>query len=588
MKIDIQSVLMNGVEAHQRGDLNTAAAQYQRILSLIPAHADANHLLGLVLFQAEKNDEAEELIQKAISIDNKVALYHANLGRVLKSKNHDLAAVEAFREAIQLSPNDAVLHADLASALIGIGDADGARARAHLALELSPDLAEAHLNLGLALQELHGPTDEEAQKHLKQALSLNSSLAGGYLALGVANHEAGDVDGAVNFYRQALVYNPNFIEAHTNLGNIARLANDFENAVHYYRAALAIHDDIAEVWGNLGITLQEMGEIHGALDAYDRGIALSPEDPEIRRNRGMARLMAGYFDEGWRDYRYRWKTMRFRELARDWPCPEWTGEMQKGARILVHAEQGLGDTIQFSRYLKVLNDLGFRVHFECPNVLLSLYEEAPYLKSVFTPSAMAPRTDFHVPLLNLPGLLAPDFDKEPFATPYLSASKSTLKKWSRLTRDWPKGIRVGIAWRGNPDHIRDDLRSPGLEAFTPLFQANDLVLVSLQKNNAAEELAALPSRYQLIDPTPDIDDFDDTAGLIEQLDVVVSCDSAPLHLAGAMGRKTFAVLSHVAEWRWGTNEDHTPWYPSIQLIRQPDLHDWESVFEKLCNELAVD
>ena len=148
MKIDLQAVLMEGVKAHQRGDLSTAASRYQRILSVAPGHADANHLLGLVLFQAEKPNEAEQLIRKAISIDDKVGLYHANLGRVLKSLNQDAAAVSAFRGAVQLSPEDAVLHADLASALIGTGHADGARARAHLALELSPDLAEAHLNLG--------------------------------------------------------------------------------------------------------------------------------------------------------------------------------------------------------------------------------------------------------------------------------------------------------------------------------------------------------------------------------------------------------------------------------------------------------
>lgn len=587
MKIDIQLVLMEGVEAHQHGDLNTAAARYQRILSVAPGHADANHLLGLVLFQAEKPVEAEELIRKAISIDNKVALYHANLGRVLKSKNEDLAAVKAFREAVQLSPNDAVLHADLSSALIGVGDADGARARAYLALELSPDLAEAHLNLGLALQELHGPTDQEAQKHIKRASELNPDLAGAYLALGVAMHESGDIDDAIELYQKSLNINPNFVEAHTNLGNISRLANDFDAAIHHYRSALAIRDDGAEIWGNLGVALQEMGELHDALAAYDRGIALSPEDPEIRRNRGMARLKAGYFDEGWRDYRYRWKTIRFRELIRDWPCPEWTGEMQKGARILVHAEQGLGDTIHFSRYLKTLSDMDFRVDFECPDVLLPLFKKAPYLRSVFTPGTEVPKTDFHVPLLNLPGLLAPDFIKQPFADPYLSASKTAVSKWIRLADGWPTGKRIGIAWRGSPDHARDDLRSPGLEVFAPLFELSDLVLVSLQKHNAAEELSELPSDYQLIDPTSVLDDFDDTAGLMTQLDAVVSCDSAPLHLAGAMGKETFAVLPHAAEWRWGTNRDHSPWYPTMKLLMQPCLNDWESVFRKLCDEIKV-
>jgi len=589
MKIDLQAVLMEGVEAHQNGDLNTAASRYQRILSVAPEHADANHLLGLVLFQAEKPGEAEKLIRKAISIDDKVALYHANLGRVLKAINQDMAAVDAFRNAVQLVPDDAILHADLASALIGIGDADGARARAHLALALSPNLAEAHLNLGLALQELHGPTDGEAEKHLKRALTLKPDLAGAYLALGVALHEGGDLVGAVTHYKQAISMNPRFVEAHTNLGNIFRLENDFDAATRHYRSALDIRDDIADIWGNLGVTLQEQGDIDAALEAYDRGIALAIDDPEIRRNRGMARLTVGQYDEGWRDYRYRWQTQRFKEIAREWAQPEWGGERQKGARILVHAEQGLGDTIQFSRYLKVLHDRGFRVTFECPDILQPLFKGAPYLKSLISPGDPVPRTDFHVPLLNLPGLLAPDFVNEPHAAPYLSAPKTAIKKWQGLSKHWPLGKRIGIAWRGNPDHIRDATRSSGLSAFAPLFDIDDVVLISLQKNNAADELAQLSSHQRVIDPTDEINDFGDTAGLMMQLDAVVSCDSAPLHLAGAMGCKTFAVLPHVAEWRWGLSDEATPWYPSMTLLRQSgiDIDDWKSVFTRLCQELET-
>lgn len=585
MKIDLQAVLMEGVEAHQRGDLNVAASRYQRILSIASEHADANHLLGVVCFQAEKHEEAEQLIRKAISIDGSVALYHANLGRVLKSINQDVESVVAFRDAVQLTPDDAILHADLASALIATGDADGARARAHLALELSPDLAEAHLNLGLALQDLHGLTDGEAQKHLKHAMELKPELAGAYLALGVALHEGGDTDGAIAHYQKAISLNPTFVEAYTNLGNIYRLANDFDAAISHFRSALSIREDIADVWGNLGVTLQEKGEIEAALEAYDRGIALAIDDPEILRNRGMARLAVGQFDGGWRDYRSRWQTQRFRELAREWPQPEWGGERQKGARILVHAEQGLGDIIQFSRYLKVLHDLGYRVDFECPDILQPLYKGAPYLKSVIKPGDPLPKIDFHVPLLNLPGILAPDFIKDAYANPYLNVPKSAEKKWQRIVDHWPVGKRIGIAWRGNPDHVRDATRSPGLKAFAPLFDRDDLVLVSLQKDNAADELAGLSSHQRVIDPTSDINDFSDTASLMMQLDAVVSCDSAPLHLAGALGRQTYAVLPHVAEWRWGVSGNTTPWYPSMTLVRQSDFGDWESVFRQVCKDL---
>lgn len=581
MKIDLQALLLEGVDAHQKGHLDTAASRYQRILSVAPEHADANHLLGLFFFQSQRPDDALEHIRKAISIDAKVPLYHANLGKVLKSTGNDAAAVEAFRQAVELDPKDAVLHADLASALIGAGDPDGARARAHLALELAPDLAEAHLNLGIALQELRGPTDEEAQKCFKQALALNPGLAGAHLALGVAQHEIGDTEAAIRHYQSALDLDHGFLEAHTNLGNIYRLMNNFSKARAHYQSALKIREDVAEIWGNLAVTLQEEGDIAAALDAYDRGVALSSEDPELRRNRGLARLATGHFDDGWRDYRYRWRTDRFRALVREWPVPEWTGEQRAGAQLLVHAEQGLGDTIQFARYLKVLSDLGYRVHFECPKVLHPLFEKMPYLKSLISPGDVLPKADFHIPLLNVPGLVAPDFHADPHAESYLGIPKPASKKWTQLADNWPAGKRVGIAWRGSPDHIRDSVRSPGLSAFTTLIENKEIVLVSLQKENAADELAALSPEQKIIDPTAEIEDFGDTAGLMKQLDLVVSCDSAPLHLAGALGCPSIAVLPHVAEWRWGLDGETTPWYPGMTLIRQPAFGDWESVFSEV-------
>ena len=585
MNIDIQVVLMSGVKAHQTGDLNAAASCYQQILDVAAGHADANHLLGLVQFQSGHPTDAEQLIRKAIAIDAKVPLYHANLGRVLKSVDDNAGAITAFRDAVMLSPDDAVLHADLSSALLGDGDPDGARARAHLALELQPDLAEAHLNLGLALQDLRGPTDEEAEKHLCQAVELNPELAGSYLALGVLAHEKGQQGNAIAYYINALRLNPEFVEAHTNLGNIYRMANACDDAVDHYRAALRIRDDNPSIWGNLGVALQEQGHLDDALAAYDRGIALSPDDPEILRNRGMARLLAGHFIEGWRDYRHRWKTPRFRELEREWPCLEWTGEGQKGAHILVHAEQGLGDTIQFARYLRVLHDQGFKVHFECPDILLPLFKGAAFIKSVITPGNALPKTDFHIPLLNLPGILAPDYIVAPYAEPYLAIDKAKQKKWQELVNHWPPGKRIGISWRGNPAHVRDDLRSPGLASLLPLFDLEGVQLVSLQKDNAADDMAKLSSDHRLIDPTDQIADFGDTTALMLELDAIICCDSAPLHLAGALGCPTFALLPHIAEWRWGIGNETTPWYPSMTLIRQSELGDWSGVVDRVAEDL---
>ncbi len=581
MTFDVSETLRNGVAAHQAGDLDRAVELYGEILRAVPEHADATHLMGLVHFQKGQNDIAATMIRAAIDIDSKVTLYHANLGRVFTAMREDAGALVAFREAALLEPENAPLQADLAGAMLRCVDADGAVARASLALELSPDLAEAHLNLGLALQEVHGPVDNDAIQALQKAIELNPSLAGAYLGLGIALHEQGEAEAAERAYVHALELDPTFVEAHCNLGNLKRDACAFDIAAQHYRNALDLDSEQAIVWGNLGVALQEAGDLEKALTAYDTAVTLEPENAEVRRNRGMALLSADRYGEGWSDYEYRLVTPRFRLLARNWPVPRWDGRDINGRHILVHAEQGYGDTLQFCRYLSMLSDLGAVVTLECADVLTPLIKSLEGVHETVTPGEALPDIDYHVSLMSLPGLLGTTLGKIPNDTPYLKSPKAAHGKWTAIVDKWPAGKRVGIAWRGSPDHPRDALRSPGLQPFLKLIDRNDIVPVSLQKEGGESELAALGDSTRIIDPTRLIEDFADTAALIETLDVVVSCDSAPLHLAGALGKPTIAVLPHVAEWRWGRDRDASLWYPSMTLVRQPKPGDWDAVFDQV-------
>ncbi|MGJ3259461.1 MAG: tetratricopeptide repeat protein [Rhodospirillales bacterium] len=580
MEIDLTETLKRGIERHQAGDLAGAEAAYGDILKAAPGHADALHLTGLVHHQRGDNDAAAGLIAKAIEADAKVALYHANLGRVLKASGDDEGAVVAFRRAIHLEPDTASLHADLASALLGAGDADAARARANLALEIDPHSGEAHVNLGLALQELYGPAHEDAVRAFRRAIELAPHLPGAHLGLGIALHETGDREDAEAAYREAITLNPGFVEAHCNLGNLSRDALRFEDAIGYYRHALAIDPVQPQVWGNLGVALQEAGNLDDALAAYDKAVEHAPEDPDIRRNRGMALLARGHFVEGWRDYEYRWRTARFRDLRRDWPVPAWDGGDLTGRRILVHAEQGLGDTLQFCRYAAVLHRLGATVIFECADVLKPLIQPLAGVAEVIRPGMPLPKVDCHAPLLSLPRLVGTTAESIPADTPYLQAPAERTAKWAKVVAAWPGGKKIGIAWRGSPDHPRDQVRSPGLAPFMALA-GEGVTLVSLQKDGGAGELASVEGAMRIVDPTADLHDFADTAALMTHLDAVVSCDSAPLHLAGALGVPAFAVLPHVAEWRWGQAGEKSPWYPEMTLVRQPDPGDWGSVFDQV-------
>lgn len=581
MTFDVTETLKKGVEAHQAGDLDRAAEYYSKILSAVPEHADATHLMGLIHFQKDENDIAAIMIRAAIDLDSKVPLYHANLGRVFTTAREDVGALAAFHEAILLEPENASLHADLAGTMLRCGDADGAVASANLALELSPDLAEAHLNLGLALQELHGLTHGDAVQSLQRSIELNPALAGAYLGLGVALHEQGDPEAAERAYVHALALDPTFVEAHCNLGNLKRDACAFDVAAQHYRDALDLDSEQATVWGNLGVAFQESGDLDEALAAYDKAVRLEPENAEVRRNRGMALLSAGRFSEGWSDYEYRLDTPKFQLLVHDWPVPRWDGRDPDGRHILVHAEQGYGDTLQFCRYVTLLSARGAKVTLECADVLIPLMTSLEGAHETIRPGETLPDIDYHISLMSLPGLLGATLDTIPNATPYLKPPASVQKKWTVTADEWPTGKKVGIAWRGSPDHPRDALRSPGLQPFLKLAEGSDIVLVSLQKEGGADELAALGDTRQIIDPTCMIEDFADTAALIETLDVIVSCDSAPLHLAGALGKPTIAVLPHVAEWRWATDGDTSAWYPSMMLVRQSVAGDWDVVFDQV-------
>ncbi|MBO6948545.1 MAG: tetratricopeptide repeat protein [Rhodospirillales bacterium] len=584
MEIDLTETLKRGIALHQKGDLDGAEAAYASILKAAPGHADALHLSGLINHQRGDHGAAAKMICEAIEMDKNVALYHANLGRVLKAAGDDKAAVEAFRGAVQLEPETASLHADLASALLGAGDADAARARANLAIELDPNSAEAHVNLGLALQDLYGPSQDDAVRAFRRAIELAPGLAGGHLGLGVALHESGDTAAAKKAYEEAVRLNPGFVEAHCNLGNLARDALRFSDAVDHYHMALKIDPRQAQVWGNMAVALQEAGELDAALTAYDNAVTLAPEDADIRRNRGMALLAKGHFVEGWQDYEYRWKTARFRKLVRDRGAPAWQGEDLTNKKILVHAEQGFGDTIQFCRYLPILNRRGAAMIFECADALRPLIETLEGVDKIAAPDDTVAKADFHVPLLSLPRLLGTTVESIPADIPYLFSPRDRLKKWQAMAETWPSGKKIGIAWRGSPDHPRDNVRSPGLQPFMTLM-GEGVKLVSLQKDQAAFDLSGVDGAENIIDVTQEIRDFADTAALMMQLDAVISCDSAPLHLAGALGVQTFAVLPHVAEWRWGEVGETTPWYPEMKLMRQPQSGDWDAVFKLVAGYL---
>lgn len=577
---EAMDALARAITRHQAGALDDAARAYRAILADHPDHADALHLLGLVHFQTGDAAAATDHIRRAIAIDPRVAMYHANLGRVLMAQDRAADAVEAYREAVALSPKDAAVHSDLAAALVTTGDFDAARSRARLALELDPNLAPAHLNLGLALQAGGASSASGAEACFQRAAALDPNLADAHQALGQLHQARGEDDAAMECYRQAIRVQPGMAEARCNLGNLLRERLDLSAALAQYDAGLENAPGVAALHANKGVALHELGRFDDALASYDRALALDPDDAECQRNRAMTLLLLGRFADGWEAYEARWHTARFKGQTRARQKPRWTAGGGGGATVLLRAEQGLGDTLQFARYAPMVAAAGQRVVLECPGALVRLMTSLDGVVQVIEQGGGSPppRHDYQVPLMSLPGEFATDLSTIPADVPYLRAAESDTAVWRRRLEK-VAGPRIGIAWKGSPDHPRDRVRSPGLAPLLPLLKLPGAAFVSLQKDGAPD--LAAHGATAVIDMTADLSDFAATAALVDCLDLIVTCDTAVGHLAGALGRPVAMLLPHVPEWRWLLERDDTPWYPTMRLFRQPAAGDWDGAIDAL-------
>lgn len=548
--------LASALALHQQGRLADAAALYREIRDVAPDNADARHLLGVIEHQQGRHDAALADIDEAIGFDGEVALYHANRSRVLSALGRHDEALGSAERALALEPENAETMSDLAGALLRMDRPVDALATARQALSLAPGLDAARHNLGLAHYDI------------------------GHLA-----QEAGDMAAAKEHYRASLLADPNRVEALVNLGNLYRLGYRMADAAACYEAALAKGCDLPELHGNLGVVRQEMGDATGAVACYDRALAIDPDNPEIRRNRAQALLKRGDFREGWRDFEWRWKTEHFAHFRREWTKPRWSGQRLAGETVLVHAEQGFGDSLQFARYLPMLADTGARVLVECPAPLAALLETVEGVDGVSFHGTPPPEHDYQIPMMSLPGVFETDFDNMPAMVPYLTVPESRRRHWRQRLGAETDTYRVGLVWKGSANHQRNRWRSPGLDEFQPLLALPDPNWFSLQKDDEAADLAAFDGGGRLVPLAGDFSDFADTAAAIECLDLVITPDTAVAHLAGALGRPVWVVLPHASEWRWFENRADSPWYPTMRLFHQPDHGDWRGAIAAMAAAL---
>jgi tetratricopeptide (TPR) repeat protein len=534
------------------GKLEEAAHCIHQALRLQPDSANAHNILGNVLFYQGKYDDAVASYEQALCLHPYFAEAYNNLGNALSAlKRHD-EAVTRCQQALRLQPNYAQAHVNLGNACGWLGRGDEAIACFHRALKLDPDLAEAHNGLGAALAALDR------------------------------------LDAAIAHYRAALRLKPDFAAAYYNLGLALFKQTNWDDAAAALQQALRLQPNRAETHYRLGGALGEQGKLEEASDCFQRALELKPDYAEAHWAFAYGKLLDGDFEKAWPEYEWRW---RLKESSpRPFDPPVWDGSPLSGRTILLHAERGLGDTIQFIRYAAVVKRLdGGTVIVECPKSMVVLLAGCPGIDRLVAAGSELPPFDVHAPLLSLPRILNTTLATVPADIPYLRANAKLVDMWQGQLARYP-GFKVGIAWQGNPRYARDRQRSVRLTHFARLARLEGICLISLQKGPGTEQLHEGENPFGVIDLSNELDmstgAFMDTAAVMKNLDLVIAPDTAVAHLAGALGVPVWLALSYVPDWRWLLEREDSPWYPSMRLFRQTQLGDWNGVFERMAQRLS--
>jgi Flp pilus assembly protein TadD len=549
--------------------------------------------LGLQYHQAGYLPEAEQIYQQILQRDATNADALAYLGELYMAQGRYAEAATAFQQMLQLRPHVVEVYINLGVVLAQLGSMDEAVTSFQQALAQKPDFPDAHNNLGIVLA--HQERFEEAISHYRQALQLRPDYAEAHNNLGIALARQKKLPEAVASYLETLRLKPDYAEAHNNLGTALEALGQVEGALASYGQAVRFKPDYVEAHNNLGASLDTLRHLEEALASYDQAVWLKPNYADAHRNRALLWLLMGDFERGWPEYEWRWHCPGMTRPS--FRQPLWDGGPLGGRTILLHAEQGLGDTLQFIRYTPLVQQRGGRVLVQCQPELLSLLGSCPGIDQLVPQDTALPDFEVHAPLLSLPEIFRTDLATIPAQVPYLSADPQLVEHWrtelASLTahggQDTPgRSLKVGIAWQGNPKHRRDQQRSLSLTRFEPLARVPGVQLFSLQVGPGAEQLRDIGDRFSVIDLGSRFDaaSFRDAAAVVTALDRVISVDSATAHLAGALAVPVWVLLPFAADWRWLLGRQDSPWYPTMRLFRQKEPGDWDGVFDRLVAALV--
>jgi tetratricopeptide (TPR) repeat protein/ADP-heptose:LPS heptosyltransferase len=568
------------LRAGQPGD---AEACCREALALEPDHADTLHLMGLLALQAEQYDFAIDWISRAIRREPK-PFYLTSLGTCLSTLGRHEDALQAFDKAVLLKPDDANLWRDLGSALVALGRNDEAILSFQHALKLNPQHWDAANQCAI---HLHGlGRVEESLSYLEVCNTLQPDHVLTLQRRAACLTSLKRFEEALALCHKSHALAPDDAGICNNLGTVLRSLGRDDEALPWFNRALALRPDFRDALHNKAAALAKLHKFDDAFAIYERLRSDDPTDTLAELGIAHLHLLNGNFAAGWAGREARWKMLRsYPKFAQ----PMWLGqESLANKTILIAADEGLGDTIQFVRYVPMLAERGARVILVVQDPLCPLLSKLPGVSQCIPMSAThLPPFDFHCPTMSLPLAFGTTLETIPSSTPYLPApGDDRVQAWQQRLGAHDR-LRVGLCWAGNPRQLDDHNRSIALRTFSSLLDA-EATFISVQKEMKPDDRAALQEMPGIIDLADQLADFAETAALLACLDLVITVETSVAHLAGALGRKTWTLLCYTPDHRWLLDRDDSPWYPTMRLFRQAPPGDWQGVFERVRRALDAE
>ena len=594
-----------------------AVSYLSKAIKINPKIAACYNNRGFAFKQLERTEESLEDYAKAIKLNENYAEAYYNRGATLEASLLFDQAISDYVKAIEIKPDYVDSYNNLGNVLKELKRFDEALLCYDAAIKINPAVAEIYCNRGTALKEL-GRLDE-ALLDYEKAINHKLDFAQAYYNRGNALKELQRFNDAMSDYNKAIEIKPDYAESYNNLGNVLKELKRFDEAIFHYEKAISIKSDYAESYSNCGLVLQQIKRLDDALlyckkavlikpqDAdlhinygnalqenrqfdealfsYEKALVLRPEYPEAHWNLSLHNLLVGNLNAGWKGYEWRWKCKKMLKNipVRNFSQPLWLGaQSPKDKTILLYAEQGLGDTIQFCRYVPLVAQLGAKIVLEIQAPLVKLLSHSEGVGQVFTQGDQLPEFDFQCPLLSLPLVFRTEIDSIPQAV-HIHLDEMKLKYWQAQlgTR---KTMRVGIVWSGNPSHKNDHNRSMALSDLIP-FLPSECEIFSLQKEIRDHDREVLTKNPKIRHFGNVLQDFTDTAVLCQLMDLIISVDTSIVHLAGSIGKRTWVLVPYDPDWRWLLERSDSPWYPSAELFRQEEHGNWNSPLRKIKTRL---